>query len=164
MITYQCHCCDSFISDSIAWFSRRMNLRGNFPYRIPSHISIKTNEFVYESHIKTWVHKVPIGQYNYSGIAYTIILEDVDEKRVIDFLEREIWKKYDKFWIFSFIWRFVKQKKWKWFCSEYALVSLAKWYWISFYNQRISPIEFILQILFAKWAKFNIVDEELAYE
>jgi hypothetical protein len=33
---------------------------------------------------------VPIGQYNYSGIAYTIILEDVDEKRVIDFLEREI--------------------------------------------------------------------------
>lgn len=146
MITYQFHKSESRIGKIIQFFSRFLNFQGNWDWVIPNHVSIRTPKFVYEAHLKSGVHKVPVKQFDTSSVVFCVETK-WNEKECIKFLEAQIGKKYDKLWIVSFLWRFIKQGKSKWFCSEMAMVALAKEWKITYYNQRISPIEFLIYLL-----------------
>jgi uncharacterized protein YycO len=56
-----------------------------------------------------------LDSYSVTEIAY---LPCADEKAALDFMEAQVGKGYDWTAIFSFVFKFVKHKEDKWFCSE----------------------------------------------
>lgn len=133
-ITYNSHKSRTLLGKLIRFFSR-----GKF-----SHTSINLNGVIYEAHIGTGVRTIQEkdwdGKYILSSTTFKI---DVHTHRELKYwLDRQVGKKYDLWGVLSFIWRFAQPQKGKWFCSELAMVTLAKQFHLYEYNQRQSPTDF----------------------
>jgi uncharacterized protein YycO len=135
MLRFNFHHWDKPVSKIIQFFSGFFN-----------HVSIESNEYIYEAHIDTGVHKVPVTEWDDSTVHtyYDFDLWPKREKYVQDWLEKQVGKKYDTLGVLSFLWRFIPQSVGKWYCSELAMVAFMKLHKIDkkYYNQKKSPQDF----------------------
>ena len=133
-ITFNSHRGDHLLGKTIRFFSR-----GQF-----NHTSINLNGVIYEAHINTGVRRINADDWTDKTIkSSTTFNIDVHTHRSLKYwLDKQVGKKYDLWGVLSFIWRFAKPNKRKWFCSELAVVVLAKLFYIQTYNQRQSPSDF----------------------
>jgi hypothetical protein len=112
-----------------------------------NHVSIWVRGYLYEASMKYGVTKVRCDRdYRSSNWLH---VWDLNEDKVVEFLDAQVGKRYDWLGVISFIWIFVQQGVEKWFCSELAMVALMKGLGKEEYNQRQSPIDFyyLLKIL-----------------
>lgn len=139
---FNSHYKKGIISNLIRFFSK-----GDY-----NHTSIEIGGFIYEAHIHTGVRKVPLCLWDNSSVAcsQTLKISSYREKKVIEWLDKQVGKKYDIFGVLTFVWSIFDEKKGRWFCSEYAYVALMKALGIDSkkvdYNQRVSPHDFHSQL------------------
>lgn len=133
-ITFNSHKGNHLLGKLIRFFSR-----GKF-----NHTSINLNGVIYEAHINCGVRKTEEKDWdNKTVVAQTTFKIDVHTHRTLKYwLDRQVGKKYDLFGVLSFIWRFFKPQKGKWWCSELAMVVLAKQFSLPVYDQKQDPTDF----------------------
>ena len=161
MITFQFHRGDKFLSKLIRVIVSILSF-GRARY---NHVSIRVGQTVYEAMIfvkygdKTLkgVIKVPYSKWKGKKTVknkITIQATRKDEKRVRDFLNAQVGKKYDITGFLNFVWIFLPPAKGKWFCSELAKVAGCKLAGIKSseqgYNQKVTPDECKADILIIK--------------
>lgn len=141
------HHWDTLLSKTIRFCSN-----GNF-----NHVSIESGLFIYEAHIHTGVRKVLRSEWDDSTVYTTIEFDEWPkrEARMVEWLERQVWKKYDIIGVLSFIWIFLREKKGKWYCSELWMCALMKLLgvWKDEYNQKQSPTDLYHLCLILKHCK-----------
>lgn len=149
-ITFQAHRGDALISRLIRLVSPKYN-----------HISIRIEDTVYEAHIKTGVTQTPYKTWKGKKTVVakkSIEVDIVQTLDILDFLFKQVGKKYDILGIFSFIWVFIKPRKDRWYCSELSQVVLYKILGMRSYednyNQKVSPFEF--------WDNLKSVEKAIA--
>jgi hypothetical protein len=144
MITYNFHISDNPYAKAIRTYSKY------------SHVSIEFMGNVYEAVIldkktrKGGVIKTPVELFNGSTVVKSVSLEVLYPDIVHKFLEAQVGKGYDIMGVLSFIWRFLPDRIGKWYCSEYATVSLAKARGIEEYSQKQTPEQFYY---LTQWSK-----------
>jgi len=109
------------------------------------HTSIEVNGYVYEAKIRVGVIKTPVKKWNSSTVvdSRTLKISPYRTKKVEQWLNEQVGKKYDIFGVLSFVWVLFKEEKGRWLCSELAYVALMKALNVkSDYNQRKSPHAF----------------------
>jgi len=134
-MTFQFHKNNSFISRLI-----RLLSHGEF-----NHVSILAGEFVYEAHIDKGVVKTHQDKWNSSTVVDRIEYYSYNQPEVVEWLEKQVGKKYDITGIFSFISIFAKPRMGYWYCSELAMVAFSKMKGIQdedIENQKVSPYLF----------------------
>ena len=113
-----------------------------------SHISILFGGYVYEAVAKKGVIKTRAENWDSSTVIDSMFIRTSDENymKVLDFLEKQIGKKYDYRGIFSFLFQFLRPKMGAWYCSELAKVVLYKGIGVAStadeYDQTVSPKTF----------------------
>lgn len=149
-IQFQAHRGDALISRAIRLLSPKYN-----------HISIRIEDTVYEAHIGTGVTETPYKTWKGKKTVVakkSIEVDIVTALDIMDFLFRQVGKKYDVLGIFAFIWIFFKPRKDRWYCSELAQVILYKTLGMRStednYNQKVSP--------FAFWENLKAVEKAIA--
>jgi len=137
-IEFQFHRSNHLLGRLIRFFSRGMF----------NHVSIRMGRYVYESHIHSGVRKVLYSKWNSDSVVHSFLLDvDTDSYDYTkEWLDKQVGKKYDIFGVLSFLWRLFEESEGKWFCSELAMVTLAKARCIEIYNQRQSPQEFFYSL------------------
>jgi hypothetical protein len=133
-VTFNSHRSNTILGKTIRFFSR-----GKF-----NHTSINLNGIIYEAHIWCGVRMTQQDIWDNSTVKTSTTFDiDVHTHRKLHYwLNRQVGKDYDLWGVLSFIWRFAKPTKGKWFCSELAVVVLAKLFALPTYNQRQSPTDF----------------------
>ena len=133
-IRYNSHKGNHLLGKLIRFFSR-----GKF-----NHTSINLNGIIYEAHIHSGVRKTPEKDWSDKTVfTQTTFKIDTQTHRELKYwLDRQVGKKYDLWGVLSFMWIFANPVQGKWFCSELALVTLAKQFHLFTYNQRQSPTDF----------------------
>ena len=136
MIKFQFHHWDKLLSKAIRLFS------GGFF----NHVSIQMGDYIYEAHINTWVRKIARIDWEDETVYtfYEYYLWPKREKMVEDWLEKQVGKKYDTLGVLSFLWRFIPQSPWKFYCSELAFIAFMKLHKITKenYNAKKTPQDF----------------------
>jgi len=129
MLKINYHHWHSFISRLIQFVS------GDFY----NHVSVEVNDYVYEAHINTGVIKTRIDEWDDSTVHKTQIFECTPKRMAttVRWMDKQIGKGYDLLWVLSFVWIFLKQKKGKFFCSEFWYICLMKW--IGMLSSQYSP-------------------------
>lgn len=122
----------------------RLFSRGSF-----NHVSIRIGRYVYEAHIDNGVTKTLYSKWKGIGVVESVLVEVEDTKTVEKWLNKQVGKKYDIFGVLSFLWIWARPAKGKWFCSELAMVTLAKALEIDIYNQRQTPQDFYYSLFLA---------------
>lgn len=120
-----------------------------------NHISIELDGYIYEAHIHTGVRKVHVDEWDDSTViaSQTLKISSYRKKKVKEWLDEQVGKKYDIFGVLTFVWAIFDEREGKWFCSELAKVALMKALGIDSkkvdYDQRISPSKF--------WSELNVI-------
>lgn len=141
MITYNFHSTDTLIGNGIKTYTK-----SNF-----NHVSISIMGYVFEADIKKGVVKVEEKDFDYSTVVTSITLHKINNiEQVFNWLNGEVGKGYDLIGVFSFIWRFLPNRIGRWYCSEYAKVSLAKALNVYKYNQKVTPQGLYEELLLIK--------------
>lgn len=130
MITFYFHSSNTVFGKAIKFFSR-----GQY-----THVSIGVNGYIYEAREGKGVIRRK-ADTDLKSVNYVHFF-DLDEKAVEEFLKKQLGKGYDWLGVLSFVWRFIRQGRNVWYCSELALVALAKGKGVKEYNQRQSPTDF----------------------
>ena len=138
-IEFQFHRGNHLLGKVIRFFSR-----GDF-----NHVSIRIGKYVYESHIDTGVTKTLYSKWESWSVVESFLVEVEDTKAIEKWLKKQVGKKYDIWGVLSFMWIWAKPAEGKWFCSELAMVTLAKALELDTYNQRQSPQDFYYSLFLA---------------
>lgn len=143
MITYHFHISNKPISRIIRLYSKY------------SHVSIEFMGHVYEAVMldnkgRRGVIKTPVELWDNRSVVESETVAISYPEIVHDWLEKQLGKDYDYLGVLSFVWRFLPHNIGAWFCSELAMVSLAKAKGILKYNQKQTPEDFYHVIQFVK--------------
>jgi hypothetical protein len=137
-ITYNSHIGKSTYSKAI-----QFQTGGEF-----THTSINLNGVIYEAVIKKGVIKTEEKNWDSSTVCSSTTFNiDVHTHRALKYwLDAQVGKGYDYLGILSFIWKFIKQKKGKWWCSELGTETLAKQFSLYYYKHKQDPTEFYYMV------------------
>lgn len=95
-----------------------------------SHVAIEVNNTFYEAKEFSLVRKYVTWTKNSSQIdIYELEITDDQERRLVNFLEKQIGKKYDYLMVLGFLFYVTREKRksrGKWFCTELIFAALEK--------------------------------------
>ena len=133
-ITFNSHKGNHLLGKLIRFFSR-----GKF-----NHTSINLNGVIYEAHINCGVRKTKEKDWkDKTVVSYTTFDIDTQTHRELKYwLDKQVGKKYDLFGVLSFLWIYFKPVRGKFYCSELAIIVLAKLFHLPIYDQKQDPTEF----------------------